>query len=181
MSQFAKHHASRILAAFGLLAMAAATAAAQDKGVRARLGAWTEPILLDTLRQDFDVAAPPAKVYDATLKAFAALDIPAGETDGKAGIIGSERFERTRVFAGSPISRSFSCGEGATGEYANSYRVDILVAVWVEPSGTGTKLRIATAASARDMSGEAHASKRCLTTGILEQKLADRITKLAVP
>jgi hypothetical protein len=177
-----RHPVIRLVAALAFIATAApALQALHAQGVRARLGAWIEPVLLDTLRQDFQVAAPPAKVYDAALRAFAALDIPTGTTDGKAGIIGSDRFERSHVLVGSPMSRSFSCGEGATGEYANSFRVDIVVVVWVAPQGDGTKLGVATAASARDMSGEARSSKRCASTGTLEQKLFERITKLATP
>ena len=64
----------RVRLALALMTCAASAAAAQ--GVRINLEAYGEPVLMDTLRVDFDVSAPPAKVYEATLKAFAALDIP---------------------------------------------------------------------------------------------------------
>jgi len=161
--------------AAGLLALVVPRASAQ---VRISLGAWHVPILLDTLRQDHELRAAPEKVYEATLKAFADLGIPTGRTDGKAGVIGSERFERSRALGDVLLSKLFSCGEGPTGPYADSFRLEIAVVAWVAPAGGGSKLGVATVASARDISGVAHASRACSSTGQLEMKVFDRVTKL---
>jgi len=85
------------------------------QGVRISLWAGRESVLMDTLRQDKELKASPAKVYEATLQAFAALDIPVGNTSSTAGIIGSERFERIRTLGGTMLSKSFDCGEGPAG------------------------------------------------------------------
>src|ERR1700709_459992 len=69
------------------------------QGVRINLKAWREPVLLDTLRQDHSLKAAADKVYQAALQVYSDLGIPTGQTDGKAGIIGSERFERARNLA----------------------------------------------------------------------------------
>src|SRR4051812_4326863 len=135
--------------------------------VHITMKAWHEPVLMDTLRQDHLLRASPAQVYEAALMAFAQLDIPTGRTDGKQGIIGSERFERMRVLVGLPMSRSFNCGEGPTGAHADSYRLEVAVVAWVaeDKSGSGTKLSLATIASGRDISGVNRIAKECPSTG----------------
>jgi hypothetical protein len=132
---------------------------------------------MDTLRQEHQLRASPAQVYEAALQAFAKLDIPTGRTDGKRGIIGSERFERMRVLVGGPMSRSFTCGDGPTGPNADSYRLEIAVVAWVSDAKPGTKLGLATIASGRDISGVARAAIRCPSTGAIETKLLEAITK----
>jgi len=160
--------------------MVLATSALGAQGVRISLGAGREPVLLDTLRQDGDLKASPEKVYDAALKAFAALDIPVGNTSGKAGIIGSERFERMRVLGGSLLSKSFNCGEGPAGAKADTYRLQIAVVAYVTPipGSTGTKLGLATVAEGRDPTGPYGTPRPCASTGDLEAKLRNRITLL---
>src|SRR5262249_11696796 len=129
------------------------------------------------LRQDHEVDAVPTKVYQAALKAFADLGIPTGQTDGTHGIIGSERFERMTSLAGAPMSRSYDCGEAPTGPYADALRLEIAVVAWVVPSASGTKLGLATLASGRDLT-VGRVPRVCVSTGALETKLADRITKI---
>jgi hypothetical protein len=165
----------RSLVVAGAVALSASRAHAQ---VRINLGAWHEPILLDTLRQDHELRAAPEKVYEATLKAFAELDIPTGRTSGKSGIIGSERFERSHALGNLLLSKLYNCGEGPTGPYADSFRLEIAVVAWVVPVGTGSKLGLATVASARDISGVAHQSRACYSSGTLETKLLEQVTKL---
>jgi hypothetical protein len=160
--------------AASLLALLASPVRAQ---VRITFGAWHEPILLDTLRQDHQLRAAPEKVYEATLKAFADLQIPAGRTDGKAGIIGSERFERAHALGDLLLAKLYNCGEGPTGPYADSFRLEIAVVAWVVRAGEGSKLGLATIASGRDVSG-AHNPRACDSSGVLETKILERVTKI---
>ncbi len=168
------------LGAVVAIATFATAASAQTQPVRLTLGAWPEAVMLDTMRQEHELTAKPEAVYAAVLRAFADLGIPTGRTDSKAGIIGSERFERMHVIAGGPMSRSYDCGDGATGAYADAFRLEIVVAAWVSPAtrGSGTTLGLATVASGRDMSGALRTSRACASTGALETKLLDRVTKL---
>ncbi|MGH7618306.1 MAG: hypothetical protein ACREPM_13870 [Gemmatimonadaceae bacterium] len=163
------------IAAAVLCVLAPSIARAQ---VRINLGAWHEPILLDTLRQDHALRAAPDKVYEATLRAFADLEIPTGRTDGKAGIIGSERFEKSHALGNLLLARLYECGDGPTGPYADSFRLEIAVVAWVSPDGTGSKLGLATIASARDVSGVEHNPRACSSSGTLETKILERVTKL---
>jgi hypothetical protein len=168
---------ARLAAAAAVLATAAPAARAQ--GVRIKFAAWQESVLLDTLRQNRDIMADPRKVYAAVLKTYADLGIPTGKTDGKAGIVGSERFERMRVLADAPMSKSFNCGgDGPAGPHANEFRVEIAVVTWVEPGPEGAKIGVATAASARDVSGVFRNPMGCTSTGELEAKIIKRVQTL---
>lgn len=151
------------------------------QGVRITLGAGREPVLMDTLRVYHDLQATPEKVYESALKAFAALDIPVGNTASKAGIIGSERFERMRVLGGTLLSKSFNCGEGPAGATADTYRLQIAVVAYVSrgPGGSGTRLGLATVAEGRDPTGAYTTPRPCASTGALEAKLLTRITQLS--
>ena len=155
-----------------------AQVAQAKEGVRVKLPAWIEPVLLDTLRTEHHVAAMPEAVYSAVLKSFFDLGIPVGNTDNKAGIIGSERFERSRTLGGAPMSRWLSCGDNATGPNADSYRLTIAVAVWVKPDkGGGTLLSTAIVASGMDVNGISRNPRECASTGRLEQKIVDLVQK----
>jgi hypothetical protein len=169
----------RVRLAVSLVVCGASVLGAQ--GVRVNFEAWREPVLMDTLRQDHDLKSTPEKVYEATLKAFAALDIPIGNTSGKAGIIGSERFQRMRTLGGALLSKSFNCGEGPTGPKADSYRLQIAVVAYVSPvpGGSGTRLGLATVAEGRDPTGPYGNPRECGSTGALEVKLLNRITLLS--
>jgi hypothetical protein len=164
-----------VAVAASLLAMVVSSAPAQ---VRITLGAWHEPILLDTLRQDHQLRAAPEKVYEATLKAFADLAIPTGRTDGKGGIIGSERFERSHALGNLLLAKLYNCGEGPAGPYADSFRLELAIVAWVAPANGGSKLGLATVSSARDISGVAHNPRACISTGLLETKILERVTQI---
>jgi hypothetical protein len=163
--------------------MICAAAAAGAQGVRINLEAYREPVLMDTLRVNFDVGASPAKVYEATLKAFAAFDIPVGNTVGNAGIIRSERFHRMRAFAGDLLSKSFACGEDPTGPNADSHRIEIAVVAYVAPASSGatdrTQLGLAIVAEGREPAGPYRAPRVCASTGALERKLYNKIQQLS--
>jgi hypothetical protein len=164
-----------LIAAVGCLFLLPAAGGAQ---VRISLAAWKEPVLLDTMRQNHHLNAKPEVVYQAVMRAFDDLGLPVGRTDGKAGVIGSERFERQRVLAGAPMARSFDCGEGPAGPNANLFRLEIATVAWVSPDETGTKLGLASIASGRDVSGVFRNPKECASTGTLELKLLERVKQL---
>jgi hypothetical protein len=158
------------------LVVVANVAAAQN--VRIHLQAWTEPVLLDTIQVHREFRAGPAKVYDAVLHAYPALDIPVGQTANTQGIVGSERFRRSRSMAGALLSKSFDCGDGPTGPYADSYQLDIVVVAYIVPApGGGTRLGVSTIASGRDLTGPIRVARACLSTGRLERMVFDEVTK----
>ena len=164
-----------IVAAIGVLA--AGTASAQS--IRVTLPAWTEPVLLDTLRQEHQLSAAPGVVFAATRKTFAEFRIPVKHADSTVGTISSDKFETGRALAGAIMSRSFGCGETAIGPNADSYRLSIAIAVWVKPGKDGgSLLSVAAAASGRDPAGVYGHPRGCATTGWIEQKIATTVEKL---
>jgi hypothetical protein len=165
-----------VLAAAAALTLGISTTVVAQ--VRINLKAWPEAVLLDTLRQDHHLNASADKVYQAALQVFADLGIPTGQTDGKNGIIGSEKFERARVLAGAQMSRWFNCGESSMGQNADSFRLEMAIVAWVKPEGTGTDLGLATIASGRDVSGVFRNPKECQSTGALELKIYDKVMSL---
>jgi len=164
--------------ALSVMICCASVAGAQN--VRISLGAGREPVLMDTLRQDKELKAAPGKVYEATLQAFGALDIPVGNTASTAGIIGSERFERIRVLGGTMLSKSFDCGEGPAGPKANIYRLEIAVAAYISPipGSSGTRLGLAVVAEGRDPTGPYCTPRFCASTGALETKIVEKVRQL---
>ncbi len=160
------------------LALVVLANVATAQNVRIRLQAWTEPVLLDTMQVQREFRAEPAKIYDAVLHAYPALDIPVGQTANTQGVIGSERFQRSRNLAGALLSKSYDCGEGPTGQYADSYQLDIVVVAYVVPlPGKGTRLGVSTVASGRDLTGPIRVAKACYSTGRLEKLVFDEVTK----
>jgi hypothetical protein len=82
--------------------------------------------------------------------------------------------------AGGLMSKSFACGEGALGPHADAFRLEIAIVVWVKPVEGGSKLGVATVASGRDVSGVFRGPQGCTSTGNIEQKILDRVQKVAM-
>lgn len=151
------------------------------QGVHINMLPWREPVLMDTLKIEAKVSATPEKVYLAAQKAFGDLGIPLGNTDNKVGVLGSERFQRSHNLNGTILSKLFDCGEGATGPYADAYRLEIAVAAFVKPDGEGgTTLGVATLATGRDPGGTSRAARACTSTGRLEDMLTQRVRLAAL-
>ena len=161
-----------------VLVIALGATALPAQGVRISLPPWTEPVLLDSMRQEHPIAASPADVYQAVLKSYVALGIPTGKTLGEAGIVGSERFEKMHNLAGALMSMSFSCGEGATGPNADSFRLTIAIVTWVKPAAIGkTTLGIASVASGQSLEGARRGARECASLGRIEGKIVDQVRK----
>jgi hypothetical protein len=170
----------RISALCVLLAAITGGEAAGQGPVRVMLPAYRESVLMDSLRQDHTLQSPPDAVYRAVLDAYRELDIPTGNTDGKVGIVGSEKFERRIRLAGTQLSNLFSCGEGPAGPHADFYRLTIAIVAWVRPrEGGGATLGLAAAASGQDISGTSKIPRECISTGRIEEKIRQRVETLA--
>lgn len=170
-----------VVTVFCLMCSVFSAGSAGAQGVRIKLPAWNEMVLLDTLRQNHEVRAAPDVVYRAVMDAYRNLGIPAGNTSGEQGIVGSEKFERMRSLAGAPMSMSFNCGDGAVGPNADSYKLTIAIVSWVKPSTKypgETTFGIATVASGQAMEGVRMNPKECSSTGRVEEKILKEVNKL---
>jgi hypothetical protein len=166
-------------ALFSALCFLCVAKPASAQAVRIKLPAWTEMVMLDTMRQNHEVHAPADVVYRAVMDAYKALDIPPGNTNSQLGIVGSERFERMRSLAGAPMSLSFNCGDGGIGPLADSYKLTIAIVSWVKPTEKGnTTLGIATVASGQGMDGVRRNPRECSSTGRVEEKILKEVNRL---
>src|SRR5260221_9108968 len=133
--------ASRRLALFALIAAGAAPrAAAQPTAgiivVRALVGR-PDRVMSDTMGQPYELSQLPRSVFAALLAAYADLKIPAEVNDTAQGEVGNQQFVRRFDLAGRRISAYLECGEGLSGPYADSYKVDMSLVTFVTPTGTG--------------------------------------------
>jgi hypothetical protein len=171
---------TRTVAACLVLAAALSGEAAAQQQVRVMLPAYRESVIMDTLRQDHQIRSAPDAVYRAVLDAYRELEIPTGNTDGKVGIVGSERFEKRIKLGPTQLSQLFSCGDGPAGAHADFYRLTIAIVSWVKPrEGGESTLGIAVAASGQDITGVYKAPRECASTGRIEQKIKDKVELLA--
>jgi hypothetical protein len=96
--------------------------------------------------------------------------------DSILGMVAAARFVKSRNLNGTPLSKYVSCGSGMTGLFADNYRVQMPVAVFVDASPKGgSLLRVAVIASAQDPSGTSNNAVTCGSTGVLEGDLRKAI------
>lgn len=156
----------------------AAAAPIRAQSYRTSLPGYGGSILMDSLTQDSVLKASPGVVYAATLAAFKQLGIAVTVADSAGGVIANGGFSAMHALAGSLMSREFECGQGAVGPYADAFDMHIAIAVLLRPVPSGgTKLGIAVAASASDVSGAFRDPKFCHSTGALEAKMLTTIMK----
>jgi hypothetical protein len=170
-----------LLAGLVLLTTHAAASAIAAQPVRGRvtLPGFRETIILDTLAVSFEVNAPPSRTYAATVAILEGMKVPLEVRDSLGGLVGNLRLTMMRRLAGEPLSRFFNCGNTMTGPSADMYRVHSALLAILDPlPDNKTRLRIAFAAGARDVSGPSTEPVTCGSSGIFEVRLADRIKAL---
>jgi hypothetical protein len=164
-------------AGFVMLAMNAAVA--QPARGRVNLPGFRETIVLDTLAVAFELEAPPGRAFVATVAALEAIKIPLEVKDSVGGLVGNLRLTIMRRLAGEPMSRLLNCGSTMTGPSADSYRIHSALLAIIDPLPENrTRLRVAFAAGARDISGNSTEPVSCGSSGVFELRLADRIKAL---
>jgi hypothetical protein len=167
---------NRLLLAAVFVAIPSASLFAQR--FRATLPAWQSTILMDTLRQDTTLKAAPAAVYKAAVAAFKELGIPILDSSATTGLVANGKMQTMHAFAGSLMSHSFDCGQTGTVPSADSFRMQLAVAVYIDAApGGGTRLGVAAAASGKDPTGTSPAPRACNSTGNLETKITNVIAK----
>jgi hypothetical protein len=178
MSPFSASFRNSFLAC--AICVAAGPAALHAQTYRTTLPAWQGTIVMDTLRQDTNVKAAPDMVYKAALAVFKELSISVADSSATTGLVGNGKIETMHAFAGAQMSRWFDCGEMGVLPAANSFRMQIAIAAFVNTAADGgTRLGIAAAASGRDPTGSTPGPRACNSTGNLETALAAKIAKKA--
>lgn len=169
----------RVIALAGFILIAAHSAVAQPVRGRVNLPGFREPIILDTLAVEFEIDASPVRTFVATVVVLEGMKIPLEVRDSLGGLVGNLRLTIMRRLAGDPLSRFLNCGSTMTGASADSYRISSALLAILDPlPANRTRLRIAFAAGARDMSGPSTEPVSCGSSGLFEHKVADRVKQL---
>lgn len=155
-----------------LLLVAGEEAHAQRGRLRVALPAFGAQVVMDTLGEVREIAAPPGKVYTAAALVLRNLKIPIDVQDSLGGMVGAAKLIRSRNLAGSALSRFLECGSNMTGPRADTHRVQMPLLLLMDATPTGTtRLRIALVGSAQDNSGTSNTPVMCGSTGALENQL----------
>ncbi len=159
---------------FATLGTMATPVVSQAQGVTARLIGFRDPILLDTLvfsRQK--TGAPIAETFAALREVYKELKLPLELDDPRDFRVGSFKLRMTVRLAGERLSNYFNCGRGMTGENADTWRLQIVMATFLRPAGPDeTEIGTGMAANAQDMGGAAKDIVMCGTSGGLEARIA---------
>lgn len=121
------------------------------------------------------IAAPPAAVWLAVKKVYAALEVPVTVENPTTHQIGNQNFFKSRTFAGTPMTQFVDCGSGMTGPKAATYRIYMSLLTDVINEGTGTKVQTTFVPAGQDMAGNSTDRIPCGSTGRLEQLFLERV------
>jgi len=161
------------------LALAAPVLAQPNTRPAARLPSFRTTILLDTLavmnRSEHE--APPAVVWPLLAESVKSIDPELATAGGvAAGWLGTPYLVTARRLGEQPISRWLECGIGMTGRYADTHRIALAFAVFVDSlPNQRTRLSWALVASATERGGQNNNPLSCETTGALELEVRKRL------
>ena len=137
-------------------------------------------VMLDSLARWEDVSAPRARAFDAlvrVIKHHVNLRIEHADTITK--VVYNKRLIATNSLAGQPLSRWLRCGMGLTGEHANTWRITLAYAVFVDSVSTNaSRVGVALFATARDTDGVSTAAVACGSTGALESEIVRKVREV---
>jgi len=127
------------------------------------------------------IPVSPSRVFAALKSVYEEMGVAPAINDPTTGHVGNTDFWKTRKLGTEPISAYLECGTSITGPAADTHRINISVISQVRPDGKGeTELETALSALARSMDG-ATSDRACGTTGLLEQRIRQRLLdKLSV-
>lgn len=166
-----------LLPAVGAVSRAAAQPTAGIIVVRALVGR-PDRVMNDTMGQPYELPQPPKSVFSALLAAYAELKIPAEVNDTAQGEVGNQQFVRRYDLAGRRISAYLDCGEGLSGPYADSYKVDMSLVTFVTPTGTGgATVRSVLLGAAVDVGEGARPTQPCRSNGEFERRIYQAVRK----
>jgi hypothetical protein len=168
---------ARLLAAGLAILMIASPAASQARSrMRIALPAFGAQVVMDTIGEVQEVAAPPMKVFIAASLVLNNLRIPIDVSDSLTGLVGAAKLTRSRNLGGRALSRYLECGSGMTGPRADTHRVQMPLLIMLDPgSGGNTRVRIALVGSAQDNAGTSTQPVACASTGVFEGELRKAI------
>lgn len=129
-------------------------------------------VVTDTMGTPYPVPFSAPLVYRALRAVLQDLKIPIEVDDTADFTARSPSFHKQATFAGRQISTWLSCGDGATGPNADSYRVYMLITATIQPiTVEKSVVRTVFLAGAVSTSGSASQPMPCESTGRLEIRI----------
>ena len=126
------------------------------------------------------IAAPPAVVWTAAKKVYAALGVQLTVDDPAAHQLGNPNFYASRQFAGQPMTKFVDCGNGMTGQKAATYRIYMSLLTTVESDGgSGARVHTTFVPMGQDVTEGSTDRIACGSKGTLEQYVLEQIAATA--
>lgn len=120
-------------------------------------------------------AAPADVVWEVLPAVLADLGIEPQVDTTMEGVMGNVRI-LTPVVGGERSRHYVSCGTDVGPGSANIFRIRLNLVVHVRPEGTGTRTYTRLSGTGNTVQGSGGDGVYCITTGRLEQRIADGIT-----
>ena len=148
-------------------------AAQQGSGrVVVRLLGYSHLVTLDSLVSWNDVAANATETFAMAKQTIGVLKLPVTGIDSTRWLVANTGFKARTSLAGHTMSWAFRCGSAMTGDYADTARLSIAYALFVEPTTEGhSRLGVAFIAGAETVDGASRTPWDCISTGRLEQEI----------
>ena len=139
-------------------------------------------VLLDTLATWNPVPGTRAQTYSAVLRVLQHhLKLPVETADSTRGVVFNKRVVVRGKLAEKPVSRWLRCGTGMVGDFADTWRVTLAYAVYVDSTPSGaSRLGVALFATASDVAGVSKPPAMCTTTGALEAEITRLVRTVTV-
>ncbi len=152
---------------------ASAQLPAQARNIDVRLRGYEQLVRLDTLAAWTIVSAQPGMVHAAAREVLTALKMPLTTIDSTGGVLYHKGLNTRERLLGHRMSWALKCGDGMIGENADTYRIHMAYAVFLEPAADNqTRMGIALAAGANNIEGAYKPAVGCGTTGAFENEMA---------
>lgn len=149
---------------------------AQPRIIDVRLRGHQRPVRLDSIAIWNVIPAPPGRTFAAVRHVLEELDLSFTAADSVNGVFYKPPFTTSRRILGNRMSWALNCGEGLTGPNADSYRIHMAYAVFLEPTvDQRTRIGIALASGANTTEGTSTRPVHCASTGAFEQEIAMRV------
>lgn len=150
---------------------------AQTRRINVTLRGFEHFFVLDTFAIWTTVPGTPAETYAAALQVLDSLKMPIVTADSSHGLLLNKLFVARRRMAGRPMSWALHCGSDLTGANADTWRISMAYALFIDPSTANTsRLGVAIAAGANNVEGAYKPPVMCGSTGALEADIAKRVT-----
>ena len=161
-------------AGFVLALVLALSADAQPTAVR--LPGYQGPLPFDSSAVVAVMPASAGAVFLAARQVLFELGIPAPVADSVGRYLVNGRLIKSRSLGGLPLSTYLNCGLGLTGPNADSFRVTMAVAAFMDSTSPSTsRLRVTLFAGAQSTEGVAKSAVTCGSNGVLENRIIESV------